>query len=212
MTQSPAVVRSERRYFAYQLGYLSKRNIIKEVRKAEPRLNRLLSHAILFDTVRDFLSESIGEGDFLTVDEDVKIGEMDSIAVKLTDHDDEAFIEYVEDAQHESFEQIGKPRLIVVNSSCDDPLNDDEDDFENISNSSTAALDNDDSSDDDWSESTLEDDHTLLDEFCDVYPVKDPDLACLPHTTYDDDFDLWAQQPRVLSTSLEQDLLLEACS
>jgi hypothetical protein len=76
-TSLPALT-SDMQYFAYKLGCTSRTNIEREAGKAEPRLQKLLGHASLFDRARYFITIPADSG-FEEADEAEDLDELESL-------------------------------------------------------------------------------------------------------------------------------------
>ncbi|KIX02915.1 uncharacterized protein Z518_08858 [Rhinocladiella mackenziei CBS 650.93] len=226
-TYSPVFV-PEMRYLAYKLGYLSKSNIQREVRKAEPRLYKLIGHAALFDNAKKFITEH--------TEHDVREVEgAESLAQDYDDEDEDGpSFGYVEDLRDEestessfppldssnySTQQNGKNQPVLSVSATEIELPATEGDgWENDSDSSTEAGDDGNQSDGDWSDSTCEEYEDEDDEnvppdrkIVDIFPEMTYDFTTASkYSPQDDDLVLWSQQPRVLSQSQADSLLVEA--
>jgi len=212
------VMESEKRYFAYRLGHMSRSNIQREVGRAEPRLHKLIGHCSLFDNARKFIIEQINneDHDHDSEDEDGNANGdfwFDDAAAAAVDKEEVSF-DYVEDVQTEKAAR----RVVVVTATqvvTEDYDDDDELDLEWDGDSDSSTEDGEDCSDDEWSDSTWEDDDNTNTHHIDSKPIDIyahvPSQGRNSHCQHrDDDRLLWSQQPRVMSQGQANHLLIEA--
>jgi len=214
---------SEKRYFAYRLGQMSRSNIHREVGRAEPRLHKLIGHCSLFDNARRFIIEQINSDHHDADDEDGNgngSGEswLDNDASAAGDKDGVSF-QYVEDVQMQRRLQADQPVVVVTATQIatgdyDDSDDDDDDDLEwdGDSDSTTGAREDDeeDCSDDDseWSDSTWDEDGDSAPPHVYAPAASAGQKHHCRHR--DDDLLLWSQQPHVMSQWQADHLLIEA--
>ncbi|KIV90428.1 hypothetical protein PV10_07737 [Exophiala mesophila] len=216
-------------YFAYKLGYLSGANIRKEARRPEPRLSKLIGHALLFDCTRKFITEhTILESDNESEDgsteiehiEDAEFIEGKAEVVYMEDIDQEAtIVDLVTPSKLASKESWSYSQTelctasIVVSHPCADRQDPTMLPWEDESDSSTEP--GDDGVDDDyWSDSTCEEDdapgHLSTKDYdlCGYSPDL-PTYYNQPISKTNDDQVIWSEQPRIMSLRQVEDLFAE---